>query len=525
MAVRAPSLQSVLINDFSGGVNLRDAPSQIAPNESPNCHDVTLDQRGAVLKRLGMRADNSSDIAAANGQAMHYSSSLGQMVMQFGAELWRRTGADAYSEMERSGSVNAFTTAATCDMVDFAGTLYIIHPADGVLKWDGANIAVVTASVKGVALAVWQNKVWAAGPWSDNSNATRVWWSNAGDGDAWTTASDFVDVRDLNDDPITALGNGQMLDQAGAGTPERSSGLLVYKEQGVYRISDSTTGEYATLSGDAGASNARSVCSLVGAVAFVNHRGIWMTDGLNPPIHVSDKVRPLFTHEALSTTAGVFAAGTYRDRMFFSIRRAGATENDLTLEFDPDSGWLVPHRFGFTAWDQFPDGQPYALRSSNKSLYRMFTGGTDWAESDGDNGTDIHGHYQTAWFNLAQHNLVRFRRVRISGRGQLQLFVLHNYGTAEATVYSIDLESNAMADWGGGDNENWGEGQLWGPTALEMFEDRYSQGIGYSISFHVHNDDGLSSTTPSLLGDGASLEIGSFQLRSLKLDFVNLAYA
>lgn len=525
MAVRSPSLQSVLINDFSGGLNLRDAPSQIAPNESPDCHDVTLDQRGAVVKRLGSKRDNASAIAASNGQAIHFSSTLGQLVMQFGTKLYRRTATNTYSEMQRSGPADAFTTSATCHMADFAGNLYIVHPADGILRWNGTNIVVVTATVKGVTIAVWQNKLWAGGPWSDGSNPTRVWWSNAGDGNTWTVATDFVDVRDLNDLPITALGNGQMLDTAGAGTPERSSGLLVFKQHGVYRISDSATGEYATLSGDAGASNARSVCSLTNVVACVNERGIWITDGLNPPVHVSDKLRPLFTHEALSSTATEMAAGCYRDRMFFAIRRAGATENDLTIEYDPDQGWMTVHRFGFTAWAQLSDGQPYALRSVDAHLYRMFTGGTDWADNTGANGSEIFGHYQTSWFSPGQHSLVRFRRVRISGLGMANFYIRHDYSSIDQHLHTLDLSDAASADWGGGDFENWDEGHLWGPSSLERFQDFYSHGVAHAIAFHVHAHGTGSAVTPSLLGDGAALEIGGFQLRSIKLDFVNLAPA
>lgn len=513
-----------MIDDFSGGINMRDAPSQLAPNESPELMNVTLDERGAIQKRLGSKQDGANEIAAgADASALHYSTTLGQLVIQVGDELYRRTGAGTYTEMTRAAAADAFTTTAPCHMADFNGILYMVHPADGILRWDGANIVVVTAAVKGVALAVWQNKLWAGGPWSDGSNSTRVWWSNAGDGNTWTTASDFVDIRDLNDMPVTALGNGQMMDTAGAGSPERSSGLLVFKERSTYRISDSATGEYATLSGDAGASNARSVCSLANVTAFVNRRGIWMTDGLNPPVHASEKLRPLFTHEALSSTGtGSYAAGCYRDRMFFSIRRAGQSENDLTIEFDPDAGWMTIHNFGFTAWDQLDDGQPYAIRSTDSFLYRMFTGGTDWADETGANGDMIMFHYQTAWLQPAQHYVCRFRRLRVSGLGEVMMFVRHDYNTIDQHLHHLDLTPGNPVLWD--DGNNWNEGHLWGPVAVESFHDHYSHGYAKAIAFHFHDmSDGNSTTTPPIYRDGPSLEVGNIQIRSIQLDFIRLA--
>lgn len=38
---------------FAGGLNLRDAPTELKPTESPSAWNVTLDERGGVVKRLG----------------------------------------------------------------------------------------------------------------------------------------------------------------------------------------------------------------------------------------------------------------------------------------------------------------------------------------------------------------------------------------------------------------------------------------------------------------------------------------
>ena len=42
-----------LMQGFQGGLNLRDAPTELKPSESPSAWNVTLDERGGVVKRLG----------------------------------------------------------------------------------------------------------------------------------------------------------------------------------------------------------------------------------------------------------------------------------------------------------------------------------------------------------------------------------------------------------------------------------------------------------------------------------------
>jgi hypothetical protein len=41
------------ISDFSGGLNLRDSPQELAPTETPDSLNWTLDQRGALKWRKG----------------------------------------------------------------------------------------------------------------------------------------------------------------------------------------------------------------------------------------------------------------------------------------------------------------------------------------------------------------------------------------------------------------------------------------------------------------------------------------
>src|SRR5262245_41936232 len=58
-----PTYADVHIGDFSGGLNVRDALTELALNETPDCMNVVLDERGGVGKRLGYVRWNTTAVA------------------------------------------------------------------------------------------------------------------------------------------------------------------------------------------------------------------------------------------------------------------------------------------------------------------------------------------------------------------------------------------------------------------------------------------------------------------------------
>jgi hypothetical protein len=67
------------IRDFSGGLNLREAPPELAANESPDLWNVTLDERGGVAKRLGYTKVNGTPFSGGLVQNLHYSGVLSEL--------------------------------------------------------------------------------------------------------------------------------------------------------------------------------------------------------------------------------------------------------------------------------------------------------------------------------------------------------------------------------------------------------------------------------------------------------------
>src|SRR5215467_8456287 len=75
--------------DFSGGLNVRDAASQLAENESPADSNVTLDERGGVAKRLGFVKYNTNAFNASLVSNVFYWSSGQNLITQAGTELFK----------------------------------------------------------------------------------------------------------------------------------------------------------------------------------------------------------------------------------------------------------------------------------------------------------------------------------------------------------------------------------------------------------------------------------------------------
>lgn len=119
--------RAVQLQDFSGGLNLRDAPTELAENESPDLWNVTLDERGGVVKRLGQSKWNATPAPALITQGyysqvvdrlLHYSKSDGKLYSDPGTGVLTL--------------VRTWTAASRLGIVDFAGKVYANHPVDGL---------------------------------------------------------------------------------------------------------------------------------------------------------------------------------------------------------------------------------------------------------------------------------------------------------------------------------------------------------------------------------------------------------
>jgi hypothetical protein len=500
-------MRSFSINDFSGGWNPRDAWSQVGDNESPDCLNVTLDERGGIVKRLGLLKYNSTQLGTDAFENLFYWQTQQYLIAQQGTTLYYSTGDGVWTTTTR-----VFSTSARVGMCDFQGRLCVVHPVDGV--WVSTNGTTWTQTtggtnnmeaVRGNCIAAWQNKLWVGG---DPNNKPRVWFSAAGDATTWTIATAWVDIRDKDDAIVTAIGAGSGMDSEGR------PGLLVFKDESHYRINNSSTGAYTTVDTQYGASGPLAIASTLGITCAISKRGIVAVNASGgEAVLVSDKLTPLFNPNQIAfAQAANMCAGVYRDRLVFSLARAGSTTNNLTLEYSPQVGWIVPHGFGASAFAMYRknDEKLYSAGPTSGYAFETFKGGDD-------NGTAITARYQTRWFEPGRGNACRFRRMIVNGRGEFSLYVKRDYTSGQGELNEVAIVGDAFV-WGTG---IWGTG-IWGPDIFQEYQEFHSLGLGRAVSFELTESSATSVTGPKLLDDGASPELGAFACYGLTIDYVNL---
>jgi hypothetical protein len=372
VAARSRSLHFQL-GPFDGGLNLRDSYTEIGANELADGTNFTLDERGMATKRND--CPTTAALAGAStppGSVLvfFYSLALNLFICQVGSTLYKAApGAASWTSFRTLGS------SAIVNFVDFAAKLVYVHPLDGVRTYDGTTDAVATTvpvgPVEGMPIAVWQNKCWvvgSAGPDLAAAQFYRLYWSNAGAPNTWTTASDFIDLREKDGKRITALFGG--------------SGLLAFKDDSSYRINDSTTGSYQTIDSTTGCVGPLAVVGSEGRVYTWGLDGLYEGDGIGRFRNVGDKLRPRFLSTNVNaTTKPLISAVALNGRVYFAFPRTSSTIPDAILELNPRTGALMEQYFnarvGPFAHYLNASGVPTAsFASASATIKDLFTGTT-----------------------------------------------------------------------------------------------------------------------------------------------------
>lgn len=496
------------IEDFSGGWNPRDAWSEIARNEMPDMMNMTLEERGGVVKRLGLTRLNAGAQISNGGniQSLYYSAATDRLLAQIGLNLY----ASSNGGVSWGSALHTFSTNARCHMVDFLGVVVIIHPADNVRTYNGTAVSgVVANSPDGTCIAVWQNALWSIG---DPAAPSRVTRSDLGAA-TWPASPITVDIRVKDDKPLTAIGGGQGMDEQGR------DGILVWKEDSHYRINNSSTGAYTVEDFQYGASGAMCVTTTAGVTCGLSRKGIVANTGGTPEL-VSTKIEPLF-HPSQMTFANshvMLAANTESDRMVFSMPFTdGVTANSLTLEYSPKQGWFAPHSFGISAATNYTKntqklygGKVGTGSSTYGYLLDVFSGAQD-------DGAPITSRFQTRWFEPNVGSDVRYRRAVINGRGSFTFYVKRNYDTGAGDSYQVAIQGDGSL-WG---SAIWGT-DTWDAPLQQDYVEIFSLGHGRSISMEVQETSSTTSTRTALLDIGAEEPIGGFAVYGISVDMVSL---
>lgn len=507
VGARLPQMRVLRIRDFSGGLNLRDDEVEIAPNESPDLWNVTLDERGGVAKRLGQEKWNTS-VFGGVVKNLHYSLTLAEKITQSGATLTLGTTTTVRK---------TFTTAARVGFADFNGKVYAVHPIDGVFSsTDGITWNAVAGSPKGTFIIPWANRLLVGG---DPSNKARLAACKIADATVWTTGVGegwTNDLREVDSEPLVAAAVASGMDISGR------AGLLVFKKDSTYRVYSGDNGSYVTLDPRVGANSALATESMYGRTYVLARSGIYSTDGVSPMRKESAKVDPLFRAETLATDQlDLSCAGGVDGRLYFSFPRVGETANDIKIEYHPLEGWIVTGSDAASCYaTDLDDTQTLYAGSPTVSgqVYQQLAGGSD-------DGVAIASYFQTRWFEPADGFLIRMLKLRPVGRGSFTLYTKKDYTVGQGTANAVDISRGGFVWNAPGSTWNL-SGVTWGPTVFEAYADPIpSPGVCRSVAWRISETSSVVKAAPALLGTGATRQIGAWGLAGADLNFVQLGTA
>lgn len=499
-----------LMQGFAGGLNLRDAPTELVANESPSCWNVTLDERGGVVKRLGYSKWNAS--AADHLFQDSYYSLLTDLLLWYSpadGKLYTDPGTGVLTLR------HTFTAGSRISMVDFVGNIYAVHPVDGLYSSpDGITWTLVSKGAhatnipKGSLITAWQNKLWIAG---DPNNINRLYFSAAGDATDWDSADGggSNNIRDKDDAAIVALRGAVGYDY------QTKPGLFVFKQDSIYRITDSSTAAYVTIDGRIGAASKNSVTELYGEIIVLSRRGIYQSKKLSSFVPVGEKIFPLFDPSSTDDTKMAnWCVGFRGDRVLLSVTRQGSSVNDLALEYAPLYGWIVAGSNAMGCYQSKVGAAAEVIIGASPTvtgqLYKL-------QDTGGDDGADITSWFETRWYQVSSGHAARMNLARLLTRCTNATMTVYTDFETVGTAQTITT-GNITTYW----NSSTWNGGIWNGAFTENYLDTHPRAIGRAFKIRIDETSQLTYSSPDILSSGASLTQGGWALYAVDTQYAPL---
>ena len=418
-------LNTIVVNDFTGGLNLRADAFQLADNESPDMQNVDVDPRGGFSSRGGIIEYSTAAVGGASAGSFVPNS----LFPWDGAYKHLMIGANDNVYWTANGTVSAsIATTNNPFGASFApwavGANSFVYIACGhgnqAYKWSGTTATALTASGTGA----WQDsyasptgthmpkanlaathidRMWVADTYEDSTAyPNRIRWSHPAVAESWRE-SDYIDVVG-GGSGITAL------------VPFGDQ-LLIFKKRAVYALLgyDEDTFQLVPLSTEIGAHNPQCVAKSEQGVFFFSWPdGLFVFNGTGfTDLFVS--LRPLLQTGEITETSvsGVHVSWVDR-RVFVSMPLgidpatietyddAGITYNDPTYKYGGNPRattatasfvWDPTIREG-GSWTKYVTGDGYG-----------FGPATDFVQSNGERVPVAAHVYQPALLKIDQEGI------------------------------------------------------------------------------------------------------------------------
>lgn len=468
-------LQRVPINNFRGGLNTRDGPFDLQPNESPDLSNVTLsDLVGSLSVRKGkVRFDTNSPAHTIDNARQTVLTNSGATVRflmcSINGSIYSCDGTGAFVLLfiGTAGTVWDFA-----QMPDASGNdrVWCSNAVDAAQKWDGTSST--TSAWSGVPLAgtrllVWRNKMIIVGVIATPQN---VYLSKVGDPEATTAAYDFVQLRG-DDDELDSITEINVL----------ADRLYIFKQRSIWLMTDPVSfanhrigepGCYSQFQSD--------VCD--DKLYFFNEQGVWSTAGVAVNYETGSMNSYFPNNLDFSQLAKVRVLGT-RDsypRVLVTLPTGSVGSNNVMLEMIPNMNFrriggrrylLLPafmlHTYDASCLANFKPTDVgewgiYGGSSSVNKLYQYFTGSSD-------DGVQIDAHWKSAWMAIeGEEPFERVRRLNVELSGDAIVDIFKDFNVSPD--FSATLPGGTVGSDNTWDNSpNVWDGGTWDPEAQYRF--------------------------------------------------------
>jgi len=210
------------LTDFSGGLNTKAGPLNIADNETPCCINVHTNIFKTLKKRRGFVPLNNTPLSQLNGNGLYdfaVSSTLRKLVGCFGTSIYKMDNLDGEWDLLKTGMSDSIYQFD--NFVDSSGNSHLIicnWAKDQPQIWDGSSstTSAIPNAPAGTAPKVYQNRVFILGYLS-----SRIYVSDAG---SYTSYNTYYDEPTPDGDYFVGWG-------------ELKGILYAFKRYSIFRLS------------------------------------------------------------------------------------------------------------------------------------------------------------------------------------------------------------------------------------------------------------------------------------------------
>lgn len=472
------SLQRIPINNFRGGLNTRDGPFDLQPNESPDLQNVTITALvGQLQVRLGKtRFDTNSPAATIDHARQTILTNSGTSYHWLMCSI----NGSVYS-CDTAGNFTLRFTGTVATIWDFAQMpdasgvdhVWMMNGVDAPQKWDGVAGTTSAWTNPGAnygRLQVWRNLMVLCPGGVATSTQQRLFFSYAGDPEATVQAYTPLDIRG-DDDELDSLNEINVL----------ADRLYAFKNRSVWIVTD--PGTLANRRVDEPGCTGRFQSDVSeDKLYFFNEQGLWSTAGVQVALESGSITNYFPQHLNLAAISKVRVMGT-RDsypRILVTLPIDGSSVNNVMIEVVPHINFrriggrrylLLPafmlHSFDASCLINFKgaDGEwgVYGGSASAHKLYRYFNGTTD-------DGATITAYWTSAWMAIqGEEPFERIRRLNVELSGDVIVDVLKDFNVSPDFSATMTNPSTGGDEIWDNDPHTWDELGQWDASATYRF--------------------------------------------------------